>query len=475
MMPAMATANPANFDATANSGYGGYTIDTETTLMVIEATGQRSFSSGQWVLCRPQGTANSGAWEPVAAGVGLGSATLAATLAYNDAVASVTLLGASTAVNAANLFCEAGSSGTKCILCPNVAAASPSDAPWILLRLVPTQVALTSAVGFDSTAGAFTQQQVFIQAGGVSATGTASPIGTPTPYASIGTASSDLQRDDTTTALTAPTPSPAVWGQAVTLSATVSNSVGSNAPTGAVQFFCDGNLLQLLGGALTAAVGSGGVATATCTTLPVGSGLSITAYYLGDSNYNGSLSAADTSLTVNQAGTSVALGAAPTPTNYGSAVTMTATVSVTSPGVGVPTGTITFKNGTTVLAIYALPSSGVYAYTFSGLPAGTLTLSAVYSGDTYFAASTGTASVTINKLNLTITANNAGGPHGAIPALTGTMTGMLAGDGIVPTYTTTATAASPAGSYTITAGYSDPLGKIANYNATENNGTLTLT
>ena len=87
MMPAMATANPANFDATANSGYGGYTIDTETTLMVIEATGQRSFSSGQWVLCRPQGTANSGAWEPVAAGVGLGSATLAATLAYNDAVA----------------------------------------------------------------------------------------------------------------------------------------------------------------------------------------------------------------------------------------------------------------------------------------------------------------------------------------------------------------------------------------------------
>ena len=68
MMPAMATANPANFDATANSGYGGYTIDTETTLMVIEATGQRSFSSGQWVLCRPQGTVNSGAWEPVQPG-----------------------------------------------------------------------------------------------------------------------------------------------------------------------------------------------------------------------------------------------------------------------------------------------------------------------------------------------------------------------------------------------------------------------
>ena len=194
---------------------------------------------------------------------------------------------------------------------------------------------------------------------------------------------------------------------------------------------------------MTAAVGSGGVATATCTTLPVGSGLSITAYYLGDSNYNGSLSAADTSLTVNQAGTSVVLGAAPTPTNYGTAVTMTATVSVTSPGVGTPTGTITFKNGTTVLAIYALPSSGVYAYTFSGLPAGALTLSAVYSGDTNFATSTGTASVTINKLNLAITANNAGGPHGAIPALTGTMTGMLAGDGIVPTYTTTATSRQP--------------------------------
>ena len=52
---------------------------------------------------------------------------------------------------------------------------------------------------------------------------------------------------------------------------------------------------------------------------------------------------------------------------------------------------------------------------------------------------------------------------------------MLAGDGIVPTYTTTATAASPAGTYTITAGYNDPNSKIGNYNVTETNGTLTLT
>ncbi len=67
-VPATATANPANFDATANSGYGGYTIDTETTLMVIEATGQRRYGEGAWVLCRPQGTVNSGAWEPITRG-----------------------------------------------------------------------------------------------------------------------------------------------------------------------------------------------------------------------------------------------------------------------------------------------------------------------------------------------------------------------------------------------------------------------
>ena len=48
---------------------GGYTIDTETTLMVIEATGQRWYGEGAWVLCRPLGNMNVGVlWEPITRG-----------------------------------------------------------------------------------------------------------------------------------------------------------------------------------------------------------------------------------------------------------------------------------------------------------------------------------------------------------------------------------------------------------------------
>ena len=64
--PATATANPANWDATANSGAGGYRIDTGTTLTVVEATGHDSYATGAWVLCRPRGCMNVGVlWEPI--------------------------------------------------------------------------------------------------------------------------------------------------------------------------------------------------------------------------------------------------------------------------------------------------------------------------------------------------------------------------------------------------------------------------
>ena len=138
-VPATATARPADFDPMANSGYGGYTIDTETTLMVIEATGQRRYGEGAWVLCRPQGTVNSGAWEPVAAGVGLGSATLAATLAYNDAVASVTLLAPRPPSMPPISFAKRAAAERSASSARTLPPPRPANAPWILLRLVPTR------------------------------------------------------------------------------------------------------------------------------------------------------------------------------------------------------------------------------------------------------------------------------------------------------------------------------------------------
>jgi hypothetical protein len=63
---------------------------------------------------------------------------------------------------------------------------------------------------------------------------------------------------------------------------------------------------------------------------------------------------------------------------------------------------------------------------------------------------------------------------GSVPTLTGTLSGVVSGDGITASYSTTATSASTAGSYPITATLNDPNSKLANYAVTNNPGTLTI-
>src|SRR5205807_2035637 len=64
----------------------------------------------------------------------------------------------------------------------------------------------------------------------------------------------------------------------------------------------------------------------------------------------------------------------------GSAVTFTARVSPTS-GSTTPTGSVTFKNGSTILGVVPL-SNGVASLTTSSLGPGPYTVTASYSGDT---------------------------------------------------------------------------------------------
>ena len=76
----------------------------------------------------------------------------------------------------------------------------------------------------------------------------------------------------------------------------------------------------------------------------------------------------------------IQLNASPTSTSYGSGVTLTATV----PSAG--TGTITFFDGPVPIGT-ASPSSGTATLSGVVLPTGTHNLSAAYSGDTTYAAS----------------------------------------------------------------------------------------
>lgn len=80
--------------------------------------------------------------------------------------------------------------------------------------------------------------------------------------------------------------------------------------------------------------------------------------------------------------TSTTLTASPTSTTTGLPVTFTATVTQ-DPGSAVPTGSVTFREGSTVLGTAALDSAGTATLTTSTLPAGSDSITASYGGDSY--------------------------------------------------------------------------------------------
>jgi hypothetical protein len=163
-------------------------------------------------------------------------------------------------------------------------------------------------------------------------------------------------------------------GQSVTFTATVAGT----SPTGTVTFK-DGQ--TMLGSPVNLNSGS---ASYTAAALAVGSH-SITAAYSGDGN-----NAASTSTpmveSVNPSVTKTTItSSAPTITS-GQSVTFTATVAGTS-----PTGTVTFKDGSTMLGSPVNLNSGNASYSTAALAVGSHHLTANYSGDSNNASSTSTA------------------------------------------------------------------------------------
>jgi CSLREA domain-containing protein len=109
-------------------------------------------------------------------------------------------------------------------------------------------------------------------------------------------------------------------------------------------------------------------------------------------------------LTITQAGTTTTLTASGSSVNPGASVTLTATVA--SATTGMPTGTVTFYDGSTSLGTGTL-MAGVATLSTSSLLSGSHTITAAYSGDSNFVASSTTSSVTVSvaALGLTMTAN----------------------------------------------------------------------
>lgn len=193
----------------------------------------------------------------------------------------------------------------------------------------------------------------------------------------------------TTTVLTPATTTPA-GGSSLQLTATISSSsYTTNAPTGTVTFALDGSTVA------TASVNPGEPATATANiTAPASGTHTLTATYSGDTNYATSVS---TGVAINVAKTTTTLSITPSTTTptAGSSLQVTADVSPSTTLSTPPSGTVTFLlDGVTQGT--ATVTSGTASLTFTVPSTGTHTLSATYSGDSNYASSSTTTSVTIN-------------------------------------------------------------------------------
>jgi len=167
---------------------------------------------------------------------------------------------------------------------------------------------------------------------------------------------------------------PSVFGQSVTFTATVTPSSGPGTPTGTVTFL-DG--ATVIGSSTLDASGS---ATFSTSNLSVG-GHTITAQYAGDATFAGSTSSG-LSETVNKANTTTALTSSRNPSRVGQSVTFKATVSPSA-----ATGTVGFFDGSTLLGSVTL-SGGSASFAMSSLAAGTHSITAQYTGNGSYNAST---------------------------------------------------------------------------------------
>lgn len=240
-------------------------------------------------------------------------------------------------------------------------------------------------------------------------------LNSPTPVVAV----------STTTTLSTSTAT-AVIGQIETLTATVSSQAST--PIGTV-FFHDGN--TLLGSAPLDATGRASI--------PVSLGVgthALTASFSGITGFADSASA-PVSEAVNRAATTVALGSSLNPAATGQAVSFTATVAAIAPGGGTPTGTVTFMDGSVVLGTVAVGTGGRATFATSFAATGGHAITAAYSGDPNFVASSQVLTEQVNA------------PPNVLPtttALTSSVNPAVVGQAV----TFTATVRGPSGAGTPT-------------------------
>lgn len=176
-------------------------------------------------------------------------------------------------------------------------------------------------------------------------------------------------------------PNPSIVGNGVQFSVQVFNSGGVVA-TGTVTLLDDTTTIATI-------TLANGIGSATISNLTVGTH-QITASYGGDANDSSAVSSAVaqvvTAVPAN-ASTTTSLTSSANPSTLGQILNLNASVAATTAGQDVPTGSVTFAEGTTVLGTANL-TAGLASIGISTLTAGTHLITATYGGSGTYAAST---------------------------------------------------------------------------------------
>jgi autotransporter-associated beta strand protein len=226
------------------------------------------------------------------------------------------------------------------------------------------------------------------------------------------TLSQTVNKDNSVSNLSADVTSP-VFGQTIHVSVTVSASTpGSGTPTGNVVFTLDSTAQSPV--ALV-----NGVATLTLPSLQANHIVGVS--YVGDSNFNPSSSNSSYIVSVQKDTPNLVISAVPSPATYSQSVTLTVNAGVQAPGNEVPTGNVTFFDGTTSLGVKTL-SGGAASVTVPSFTAGTHVITVQYGGDTFVSSGLKTMNLPVNQAQTTMTLVSSANPAGFNTPVTFTAT-----------------------------------------------------
>jgi hypothetical protein len=262
--------------------------------------------------------------------------------------------------------------GTSVTFIATVSPAVPNGG-IVTFSVYPNNPAYVEGVAEEATSGSVARFSIGALSAGTYSI-TASYMGSSNFTASVSSKLVQVVTKAPTKTSIATSANPSVYGTSVNFTATVSPAV----PNGDKVTFYDA------GKAIGTGTVSRSVAVFATKTLSTGTH-SITATYSGDSNFTASASNAVLQL-VNKVSTSTALTSSPNPATYGTSVTFTATVSP-----AVPNGDkVTFYDAGRAIGTGTVSRSAAVLSTKT-LSTGTHSITATYSGDSDFAASTSRA------------------------------------------------------------------------------------